>query len=346
MQKIERYGVIGLLLLLVTIVAVTFWNDGTAPPAGEPLARNEAAPGANPRTPAVQQPAAGARAQNPASEPARPRGGPGRGAGAGARIEAEVPLGPAQRNPLDNAQRQGTASAAEGEPKLNFQSGAPGATAPQPAGGAQIAAGPTVDPTEGAARAGLVPERNSNPTSAERNPVRPAASAPREVRVESGDSLARIALRHMGSESHWQAIADLNGISDPKRLQAGQRLRLPALDGAAPGGAPSTVTQAPTPSSTSPAAPSTPRPTPVAGKSRLYTVQRGEVLGQIAQRECGSVKALSAIVALNPGLNPDRVVAGQALLLPLVAGSRPADTQVALSGSAPSSATSRRNVVH
>ena len=29
MQRIERYGVIALVLFLVTIVAVSFWDDGT-----------------------------------------------------------------------------------------------------------------------------------------------------------------------------------------------------------------------------------------------------------------------------------------------------------------------------
>ena len=39
----------------------------------------------------------------------------------------------------------------------------------------------------------------------------------------------------------------------------------------------------------------------------IYTVKPGEVLGKICQRELGSVNYMDEVLALNPGLNPDKV---------------------------------------
>lgn len=362
MQKIERYGVIALLLLLVTIVAVAFWNEEAKDPAGEPLARKDPAPSVDPRPMAANRPNATPRnpgaGAGPQPQGARTPANPVRDASARGRIdEAGVPLDPAARPNPAGAQRPfapeaGAGGGGAGEVPLRFAAGetagnpAPASTplaqqqpiAPQPLPSARTqpeAERPATTPLRGDAPAG----------AAAANRSAAATAAPREVRVEAGDSLARIALRHLGSESHWTKLADYNGISDPRRLQAGQRLRLPPLE---------TLASAPaaSPAATAPAAPpSAPRPTPTSGKTRLYTVQRGEVLGQIAQRECGSVKAVPTIVALNPGLDPNRVAAGQQILLPVGEGQRPADTQVALatppagSRAATGAAAARRNVV-
>lgn len=53
-------------------------------------------------------------------------------------------------------------------------------------------------------------------------------------------------------------------------------------------------------------------------KTRRYTVKKGDTLGEIAQREVGSVRYLSEIRRLNPSLtrNKDRIMVGQTLVLP------------------------------
>ncbi len=358
MQKIERYGVIALLLLLVTIVAVAFWNEEAQEPAGEPLARQDPAPRLDPRptaanrpNPTPRNPAAGAGAQ---PQGARTPANPAREETARNRIDAgAVPLDPAARTNPGSTPSPAAAPnpGGAGEGALRFASGTTpsGGGAPNPAPG--ILPQPVTPQPSTPARTQAEPERTASVPprtdsgAAPTGRPNPTASAPREVRVEPGDSLARIALRHLGSEAHWSKLADYNGISDPRRLQVGQRLRLPPIEGlaAAPG-----TNAAPTAATP----PSAPRPTPTGGKTRLYTVQRGEVLGQIAQRECGTVKAVPSIVALNPGLDPNRVAAGQQILLPVAEGQRPADTQVALStpaatGRASSGApAARKNVVH
>ncbi|MEK8024131.1 MAG: LysM peptidoglycan-binding domain-containing protein [Candidatus Hydrogenedentota bacterium] len=49
----------------------------------------------------------------------------------------------------------------------------------------------------------------------------------REVIVREGESLSMIAARELGSMNRWEEIAQLNNISDPRRVQAGMRLLIP-----------------------------------------------------------------------------------------------------------------------
>lgn len=46
--------------------------------------------------------------------------------------------------------------------------------------------------------------------------------------VVAGDTLWALADRYLGSGPRWQEIADLNGVRDPRTLQIGTRLRIPA----------------------------------------------------------------------------------------------------------------------
>lgn len=45
--------------------------------------------------------------------------------------------------------------------------------------------------------------------------------------VKKGDTLSAIAGRLLGEPSRWQEIASLNGVRDPRKLQIGQRLKIP-----------------------------------------------------------------------------------------------------------------------
>lgn len=55
-----------------------------------------------------------------------------------------------------------------------------------------------------------------------------APAAARTYTVKGGDTLSGIAAKQLGDHKKWPKIAELNGIRDPRRLQIGQKLRLPA----------------------------------------------------------------------------------------------------------------------
>ena len=59
-----------------------------------------------------------------------------------------------------------------------------------------------------------------------------------------------------------------------------------------------------------------PAPPPPPEPPRTIVVQPGETLGQIAQRELGTVKRLPEILELNAIEDPDLVRAGTTLRLP------------------------------
>lgn len=103
--------------------------------------------------------------------------------------------------------------------------------------------------------------------------------------VQPGDTLEAIG-RRFGIP--WPAIARLNGIEDPTRLQVGQVLDLPDADAPTP-----TVdaTPAPAPDQAAPPPQETPAPPPPADAASsaappptTYTVQRGDSLAAIAPR--------------------------------------------------------------
>jgi hypothetical protein len=64
------------------------------------------------------------------------------------------------------------------------------------------------------------------PTPAPAPPPAPAAA--RTCTVKSGETLSDISKREFGTTTRAQEIADLNGITDPTKVRAGQTLKLPA----------------------------------------------------------------------------------------------------------------------
>ncbi|MDG4774168.1 LysM domain-containing protein [Solwaraspora sp. WMMD792] len=88
------------------------------------------------------------------------------------------------------------------------------------------------------------------------------AAEPAVYRVAKGDYLGHIADRYLGGFSDYQELADLNEISDPDRIRAGQLLRLPAEatdTGVRPHATGTVVTPAVTPT---PSQPTPSQPTP------------------------------------------------------------------------------------
>lgn len=109
-------------------------------------------------------------------------------------------------------------------------------------------------------------------------------------RVRRGDTLGAIAYRFHVSRT---ALAVANGISDPRRLRAGQLLRLP-VRGRARRLANNRI----------------PPPTPAEG---VYRVRRGDTLWTIARRFGVSERDLASVNRLR---HRNRIVAGQVLQLP------------------------------
>lgn len=119
-----------------------------------------------------------------------------------------------------------------------------------------------------------------------------AARAADEVVVRAGETLTSISREHGVS---IQRLVELNGIANPSRIYAGQRLR---LEGAA--------AEQPTPAA--PAAPVTAAPAP-----RTHAVRAGEHLTGIARHYGVSI---AEIVAANGIANASRIYAGQQLSIP------------------------------
>ena len=121
--------------------------------------------------------------------------------------------------------------------------------------------------------------------------AKPAAA--RDHTVKRGQNLTMIA---RGYGVTVAAIAQANGIANPSRIYAGQRLTIPGAHAAA-----STAPAA------KPAAPATPPAT------RVHTVARGQNLTTIAR---GYGVTVGAIAQANGIANPSRIYAGQRLTIP------------------------------
>lgn len=65
------------------------------------------------------------------------------------------------------------------------------------------------------------------------NPTSHAIDSRRVRTLVEGESLQSIAWEELGKATYWRAIAELNGIDDPLRLEPGTALVIPALGDAA-----------------------------------------------------------------------------------------------------------------
>jgi nucleoid-associated protein YgaU len=274
MQQIERYGVIALVFLLVTIVAVSFWGDSKSPGfwsrlTGKTEVKKETAEVLQPSTP------------------------------------------------------------------------------PAPTEGAPIVTGNTpnvVDvPAGGAGTLGGTPNPFA-PTTANPNPAQPiatpmvapaASTGTTSYTIQSGDSLALIAKRQLGSESRWNEIQAANPGLDPKRLKLGATIQLPA--GAAPvQQQKTTVAKAAAPKAKTAPAPKT---EVASARSRTYTIKKGDLLRSIARTQLGDENRWKEIQSLNPSVDPSKLVVGATIKLPASAEkhstspstSKPADGTVLVS---------------
>ncbi len=155
----------------------------------------------------------------------------------------------------------------------------------------------------------------ANPVAA---PVARAAGGAVVV-VQPGDTLSAIALRHRTTVAR---LAALNHLVDPNLIFAGQRILLEvAASGTSSGG------NTAKPSLTAP-----PKP-------RVHVVRAGEHLTGIARRYGTTI---DAIVQLNRIANPNRIFAGQQLLVPAAS----ATTASAAGASSPSKPAAAPTIAH
>lgn len=124
-----------------------------------------------------------------------------------------------------------------------------------------------------------------------------------QVRVERGDSLWKLAQRHMGDGRAWRQIAAVNPqMANPNQIRAGEMLVIPAA-GSSVETATATHRSKPVIASTS------------AGKT--VTVRKGDSLWKLAESALGNGAAWSCIAESNPQItNADHILAGQTLVMP------------------------------
>lgn len=292
MQQIERYGVIALVFLLVTIVAISFWGDSKSPGFWSRLTgKNQ------------PKPAEVAQLETPVLPPQI--------------ADPNLPLAPSA--PTTTPEPIGSL----GGPQPITTIDAPGtglSTLQAPEG--SVAVGqqtPITAPNAPMAANAIVAPPIAQPA--------PTPSASTEYVVQRGDSLARIAKNQLGAESRWQEIAALNTGINPKSLSVGQKLQMPT--GAAPSVANSTPTKSmpkATPKVvTKPVAAVASNSTPKkaeksASGSRTATVQKGDTLRSIARRELGDEKRWKEIASLNPSVDPSKLAIGMRVKLPKAGG--------------------------
>lgn len=340
MQKIERYGVIALVFLLVTILAVSLW--GESKDGGLFFWKKDAA---EPNQAAAERPrprlVAGA-GQGQAQGQAQGQG-PRGALGAAARNEAAQQRAAGGGLELSRADSDPVAAQFQQERLAQLRRNAQAAEGAIPTPGGHLALPQTQpDATLGgqpdATQADLNQLQGSQLAGQTNTPavpvgprtlVRPAPSEPVVARVPAGargyvvrpgDTLGEIARRELGSSTRWTEIQALNGNLDPKRLHAGVTIALPA-------GGSNTSRQVAAKTS------------PGGSGARTYSIRRGDTLSAIAARELGSADRWSEIAALNPSVDPARLSVGASIQLP-AGGSRSV-------ASAPRDAApqERRNVV-
>lgn len=283
MQKIERYGVIALVVLLVTILAVSLWGEGASWKFWDKKDAEATTADASKlrRGPYTPPSADGSVA---AVEPQNELGG--------------LPISTGTDPLLTPIVLDGTTGAATGNAPVIAGGAAPILTPIPPIGAQPTGVMPVIgaQPMPNNANAPLV--RSSDLVS---TPV--AAGGARTYTVKSGDTLGGIASRELGSASRWTEIQSLNANLNPNNLKVGTTLNLPSGARAVAASAPRNETKKDAPKSK-------------LATGRSYVVKSGDSLSRIASRELGDAGRWTEIRDLNPGINPDRLKVGTELALP------------------------------
>jgi len=334
MQRIERYGVVVLLFMMVTFVAVALWDGGSPdkpaaaekqasalqrPPANatQAPARNQAAQQQAGRLPLSQQPAGRsnlrpnrARNQTPVAARSGAAPAPQREPQATDKVVFTPPPRRQQTAPQQRAPQRREEPIRMEQPRWNERDERVADTRAN-----ERRFQDELREAQGRRAQQTIPAVNTAPRRSA--PVQPpvAAGASTYV-VKAGDTLGEISLKTLGSSKRWREIQAVNKDLDPKRLFVGATLKLPT--GAKGDSALELQPQ------TREAAPAEPRQAPAAGNT-TYTVRAGDTLSRIAQTQLGTSKRWREIVALNPKVDPDRLFVGARLRMPVGASSAARD---------------------
>ncbi len=297
MHKLERYGVVALVFLLVTILAVSLWSGGDTPdevvaratPAAQEAGRGPTTGSARPvdrNQPPLYRPNSAAPGSSGQARPTGPEAPARRNQGPATR---RTP----QRPPSTREQAEQLLAEARGH------GGATAATAGRPSGPAAPAARTSTERAGSRAGGEGLATIVQPPATRTASRPEPQPASGRTVVVRAGDTLSEIAERELGASSRWTEIVAANPGLRPERLLVGAKLRLPG-GGAAP--------SAPRPAETQRA--------PAASADGVYVVRAGDTLSRIAARELGSADRWRQIAAANPNVDPNRLLVGARLRLP------------------------------
>jgi nucleoid-associated protein YgaU len=328
MQPIERYGLVALLFVFVTVVGVVSWDFSDSAPDGSKSDRTVHAAESGPKGPAST------RARDSEQDPEAARMALKTRPRAIERESLSIDEPGAKRNPerVADARRNNRRDREGGYDDPNTAAGAPQ--------GAQDDRGRSGRPIElrRDTEAGLVAQGedasqldsryryNSPPPASSLEPateLRPrtrqqetrqpdpvrndsAAGTPGVYVVKGGDTLSEISLSQLGTSKLWKEIVAANPGLDPGKLRVGARLRMPS--GSAPVATNTKATaKSSRPSSAAPVS---------AGAGETVRVRSGDSLWKIAARALGNGERWKEIAALNPRINPDRLAVGQEIVLP------------------------------
>lgn len=314
MQSIERYGLVALLFLVVTVVAVLVWDED-ATVAASPVARAERA-----RAGDVEAAAVGRAAPAESSE----RPGRRRAKGQPQRVELNVAPEPRalDRAALAAAEREERRRRAAppgerragAETRAASQAPSAGRTSAALANTTGALASPAVNPGDGTRgpRDGTSggwtraqPERDAGRVARPEREADTSGAGGVRYEIRPGDTLGEISLRHLGTVKRWREIVTLNPGLDPDRIVAGRVLTLP--------GDARVAAQA---DRSSRAVPPTPSREATSTRAGTYAVRSGDSLWKIAARELGNGERWRDIAKLNPKVDPNRLHVGQRIALP------------------------------
>ena len=125
----------------------------------------------------------------------------------------------------------------------------------------------------------------------------PATTEVKTHLVVAGETLGEISMKYYGTSKNWKKIAEANKV-DPSDLQPGQKLTIPAIDGAAKPGKEAAAPEA-----------------AMAAGEHAYKVKVGDSYYNIAKRELGNANRWKELEKLN-GIPAEELHAGQTIKLP------------------------------
>jgi len=143
---------------------------------------------------------------------------------------------------------------------------------------------------------------------------RPVIRTSSTVRVREKETLSEIAQRELGTKDEWRALANFNNIGDPSKIRIGQEINIPVMEDLIQARAASASNASNAASTTSNSTTQKPNLGPT--EWGTYTVQSGDVAGNISMKVYGTSKLWPLILDANGIADPKELRAGQVLRIP------------------------------